>query len=129
VLAPAWLVGGLLLRRGDSLGYVAGTGMLLLGCMMFLGPVFALIFPAFYNDSPVDVTAIISMLVVGLICFIPFALFVRGVASFLISALHLALVFRPQWYRAFCADGLAQAMRWQQGLGRWRLICCRRNSE
>jgi hypothetical protein len=69
----------MLLWQRKALGYVAGAGLLLLGCMMFVGPIFALIFPAFHNGSPVDVTAIVFMLVVGLICFIPFALFVRGV--------------------------------------------------
>jgi hypothetical protein len=31
-----------------------------------------------------------------------------GVASLLIALLHLALVFRPQWYRFFGADELVQ---------------------
>lgn len=31
-----------------------------------------------------------------------------GVASILIALLHLALVFRPQWYRFFGADELVQ---------------------
>jgi hypothetical protein len=47
--------------------------------MMFAGPIFALIFPALYTASPVDVTGIVLMLVAGLICFVPFALFARGV--------------------------------------------------
>jgi hypothetical protein len=81
VLAPAWIIGGLLLWRRDPLGYVAGAGLFLLGCMMFVGPIFALVFPALYNGSPVDVMAIVLMLVVGLICFIPFALFVRGIVK------------------------------------------------
>lgn len=31
-----------------------------------------------------------------------------GIASFLIAALHLALVLKPQWYRYFGADELVQ---------------------
>ena len=81
VLAPAWLVGGLLLWQRKTLGYGAGAGLLLLSSTMFVGPIFALVFPAFYDGSPVDVTAIVFMLVVGLICFIPFARFVRGIVK------------------------------------------------
>ncbi len=81
VLAPAWLVGGFLMWQRKTLGYVAGVGLLLLSSMMFVGPIFALVFPIFYSGSPVDVTGILFMLVAGLICFIPFALFVRGIVS------------------------------------------------
>jgi hypothetical protein len=35
-------------------------------------------------------------------------LLLGGLASFLIVLLHLALVLRPQWYRQFGADELAQ---------------------
>ena len=79
VLAPAWIAGGLLLWRRDPLGYVAGTGMFLLGCVMFVGPIFALIYTALYTASPIDLAGIALVLVAGLICFIPFALFVRGI--------------------------------------------------
>ena len=58
--------------------YVAGAGLLLLGSMLFVGVIFALAFPAFYAASPIDVTAIVFILVMGLICFVPFALFARG---------------------------------------------------
>jgi len=37
-----------------------------------------------------------------------FCLLLGGVASFLIAVLHLALVFKPQWYRHFGAAELAQ---------------------
>jgi hypothetical protein len=79
VVAPAWLVGGLLLWQRKALGYVAGVGLLLLGSMLFVGVIFTLAFPAFYTASPVDVTAIVFILVTGLICFVPFALFGHGI--------------------------------------------------
>jgi hypothetical protein len=37
-----------------------------------------------------------------------YCLVLGGVASFLIALLHLALVFKPQWYRHFGAAELAQ---------------------
>jgi hypothetical protein len=81
IVAPAWLIGGLLLWQRRALGYVAGAGLLLLGCMLFVGVIFALVFPAFYTGSPVDLAGIVLILVTGLICFIPFALFVRGITK------------------------------------------------
>jgi hypothetical protein len=81
VVAPAWLVGGWLLWQRKALGYVAGAGLLLLGSKLFVGAIFALAFPAFYTASPVDVTAIVFILVTGLICFVPFALFAHGIVK------------------------------------------------
>lgn len=81
VMAPAWLGGGLLLWQRKPLGYVAGARLLLLGCMLFVGVIFALVFPAFYDASPVDVPAIVFILVTGLICFVPFALFAGGIVK------------------------------------------------
>ncbi len=37
-----------------------------------------------------------------------YCLTLGSIASFLIALLHLALVFRPQWYRYFGADELVQ---------------------
>jgi hypothetical protein len=81
VVAPAWIIGGWLLWQRKALGYVAGIGLLLLGCMMFVGAVFALAFPAIYSGASVDVMGIVFILVVGLICFVPFALFARGITK------------------------------------------------
>ena len=81
VVAPAWLIGGLLLWQRKALGYVAGAGLLLVGSMLFVGIIFVMAFPAVYTASPVDLTGIIFVLVMGLICFVPFALFVRGIVK------------------------------------------------
>jgi hypothetical protein len=81
VVAPAWLIGGWLLWQRRALGYVAGAGLLLLGCMMLVGVIFALVFPALYTASPIDLIGIAFILVMGLICFVPFALFARGIVK------------------------------------------------
>lgn len=59
----------------------AGAGLLLVGSMLFVGAIFALVFPALYDASPVDVGGVVFILVVGLICFVPLALFARGVVT------------------------------------------------
>jgi hypothetical protein len=81
VLTPAWLVGGLLLWQHKALGYVAGAGLLLLGSMLFIGVIFVLAYSAYDAAVPVDVSAILFMLVTGLICFVPFARFGCGIVK------------------------------------------------
>jgi len=78
-LCPAWLIGGFLLWRRKALGYVAGVGLLLLGSLLFIGIIPVIVFTALYTASPIDVGGIVEMLVMGLICFIPFGLYVRGI--------------------------------------------------
>lgn len=91
IVAPAWLVGGILLWQRKSLGYVAGAGLLLLGSLMFVGVIVALVFPVFYSAPSVDVTGILFILIAGLVCFIPLALYARGIVRSgrgMLSALH-----------------------------------------
>jgi hypothetical protein len=80
VLAPTWLVGGILLWRREAFGYPTGAGLLLLGTILFAGLGFVLVFPAFYDGSPVDLVGVIMMLLMALICFIPLIQFIRGAA-------------------------------------------------
>ena len=79
VLAPAWIIGGILLLRREALGYAAGAGLLLVGCMLFLGAMISLIYTALYTGSPLDLAGVVIMLVASLICVVPSALFVRGI--------------------------------------------------
>ena len=79
VLAPAWIMGGLLLWRREALGYVAGAGLLLVGCMLFLGAIFSLVYTALLTATPLDLAGIFIMLIASLVCVVPFALFARGI--------------------------------------------------
>jgi hypothetical protein len=78
---PALLVGGILLWRRRALGYVAGAGLLLQYGVLAVGLIPVMLFQALYTGSPIDVAGIFVVLVMGAICFIPFAFFVRGAAS------------------------------------------------
>ena len=81
VVMPTWVIGGVLLWRREALGYVAGLGLLFQGCMLFIGLIcFMLLQPLLTGAPfiPVDV-AVVSIM--GLVTFVPFALFVRGVVS------------------------------------------------
>jgi hypothetical protein len=78
---PAVFLGGVLLWRRETLGFVAGAGLLFqygltpvaLAAMMALQPVL--------TASPVDMGTIVALLVFALISFAPLVFFVRGAAS------------------------------------------------
>ena len=79
--SPALLVGGYLLLRRKALGYVAGAGLLLMCSMLFIGVIPAMVFQALSADTSIDVIGILIVLISSMVCFIPFVLFVRGVAK------------------------------------------------
>jgi hypothetical protein len=78
---PTCLVGGLLLWRRQALGYVGGAGLLLMYSLLFAGLIPVMVFPAFYDASPIPVVDIVLVPVWCAMCFIPFVLFVRGARS------------------------------------------------
>lgn len=80
-LAPAWLIGGILLWRREALGYVAGAGLLLVYTVLFLGTLPVMLFPAFYSDAPVDAAGLAIMAMLGLICLVTFLFYAHGVLS------------------------------------------------
>jgi hypothetical protein len=73
---PALIVVGVQLWRRKALGYVAGAGLLLQYGVLSLG-----LIPGMVSLSPTDVVGIVVVLVMAMLCFIPFAFFVRGAAS------------------------------------------------
>jgi hypothetical protein len=76
---PAWVIGGILLWRRKVFGYVTGLGLLFQGSMLFIALITFLLLQPILTNAPLAVTDIVVIFVMGLICFIPFALFVRGV--------------------------------------------------
>ena len=81
ILIPAWIIGGLLLWRRQALGYVSGTGLLFQGSMLFIGLIVWLVLTPLMTGAPFAPVDVIVVAIMGLICFIPFGLFVRGVAK------------------------------------------------
>ena len=81
VLIPAWIIGGVLLWRRQALGYVGGTGLLFQGSMLFIGLIAWLILTPLMTGAPFALVDVIVVFIMGLICFIPFGLFVRGVIA------------------------------------------------
>jgi hypothetical protein len=81
LIAPAFIIGGLLLWRRAALGYVTGLGLLFQASMLFIGLIIILIIRPYITTAqfaPVDVLVVTLM---GMVCFVPFVLFLRGVTS------------------------------------------------
>ena len=81
LIAPAWVIGGVLLWQRKELGYVTGLGLLFQGSMLFIGLIIFLLLQPFLTAAPFVLIDVVVIFIMGLICFIPFALFVRGVVS------------------------------------------------
>jgi hypothetical protein len=81
IISPALIIGGLLLRRREPLGYVAGAGPLFQASMLFIGLIAVLLLQPLLVAAPFLLTDIVVVFAMGLVCFVPFVLFLRGVAS------------------------------------------------
>jgi len=51
MIAPAWVIGGVLLWRREALGYVTGLGLLFQASMLFIGLIFVLILRPFITAA------------------------------------------------------------------------------
>ncbi|MFN2124407.1 MAG: hypothetical protein ACK2UP_12990 [Candidatus Promineifilaceae bacterium] len=79
IIAPAWVIGGVLLWRRRPLGYVAGTGLLFNASMLFVGVIGIVLLQALIEGVPFPFSDFFVLLGMGLICFIPLGLFIRGI--------------------------------------------------
>jgi hypothetical protein len=78
---PAWVIGGILLWQRKAFGYLTGLGLLFQGSMLFIALIVFLLLQPFLTSAPFALVDIAVIFAMGLICFIPFALFVRGVVA------------------------------------------------
>ncbi len=78
---PFWILGGLSLWRKQPWGYISGAGLLFQASMLFVGLLVFFILQPFVAGTPFPLEDFIVILVMGLIVFVPFGLFVRGVVS------------------------------------------------
>jgi hypothetical protein len=81
LIIPVWLIGGVLLWRRQAFGYVIGAGLLFQASMLFIGLLVFFILQPFLAAVPFRLEDFVVISVMGLICFIPFGLFVRGVLN------------------------------------------------
>ncbi len=63
------------------LGYAAGLGLLFQASMLFIALIVFLMIQPLITSAVFSLTDVLVIAVMGLICFVPFGLFVRGVVS------------------------------------------------
>ena len=81
LISPALVMGGILLWRRKDFGYVSGLGLLFQASMLFIGLIVFLIIQPLLTTSPFLLVDILVVGIMGLICFIPFTLFIRGIMA------------------------------------------------
>lgn len=81
ILAPAWVIGGVLLWRQQAFGYVTGAGLLFQFSMLFIGLFVYFALQPFVTGIPFPVGDFIAVFIMSLVCFLPFGLFVRGILT------------------------------------------------
>jgi hypothetical protein len=79
--APFWVIGGILLWRKHPLGYASGAGLLFQASMLFVGLLVFFILQPIVSGVPFPMADFVVILVMGLIVFVPFGMFVRGMPS------------------------------------------------
>lgn len=81
LLTFAWIIGGVLIWRRIAFGYVIGIGLLFQASMLFIGLIIFLFLQPVLTTAPFAFSDILAVFIMGLIAFIPFGLFIRGVIS------------------------------------------------
>ncbi|MFW9967007.1 MAG: hypothetical protein ACFFEA_07620 [Candidatus Thorarchaeota archaeon] len=78
LLTPTWIIGGALLWRRRAFGYITALGLLFQASMLFIGLIAILIIQPLIAAVPFALLDVLVVAVMGLICFIPLTLFIRG---------------------------------------------------
>ena len=81
LITPTWVIGGMLLWRRTELAYVVGLGLLFQASMLFVALIVVLLVRPLLTTAPFELADVVVIAAMGLVCFVPFALFARGVVS------------------------------------------------
>ena len=80
-ISPFLVIGGILLWRRKEFGYVSGLGLLFQASMLFIGLIVFLIIQPLLTTTPFLLVDVLVVFIMGLICFIPLVLFIRGIIT------------------------------------------------
>jgi len=80
ILSLAWSAGGVLLWRRTAWGYTAGLGLLLQGSALFASLLALLLIRPYITAQPFIFADFAVILLMSLVCFIPFGLYARAAA-------------------------------------------------
>ncbi len=81
MLLPAWIASGILLWHREPLGFVAGAALLFQACSLFIGLILFMILGPIFGGAPLVLVDVSVVFALGLVCFIPMALFLRGIIA------------------------------------------------
>lgn len=81
LITPLWVLGGILLWRRRAWGYAAGLGLLFQGSLLFVGLLIFFLLQPWLARVPFPTADFVVILVMGLIFFIPWGWFARGVLA------------------------------------------------
>ena len=82
IFTPPMIIGGTLLIKKKALGIVSGISLLLAVSLLFIGLVPIMIYLGVSGSDPIDWIGILTVLVCGLISFVPLAKFIRGASRY-----------------------------------------------
>lgn len=78
IASPAMFIGGFFLWKKNPLGYVVGAGLFIAYGILSLGLIPFLAIQSHLKNTSIDLLAIVILIVMAVICLIPFLFFVRG---------------------------------------------------
>lgn len=73
-----WIFGGIVLCQKKALGYIVGAGLILQASILFVGLLIYFILQPVVSKTAFPLEDFIVIFFMGWVCYIPFALFVRG---------------------------------------------------
>lgn len=79
LVTPLWVIGGAALWQRRAFGYLVGMGLLFQASMLFVALLVYFTLQPLIAGVPFPVEDFVVILVMGLVCFVPFGLFVRGI--------------------------------------------------
>ena len=79
LVSLGWISGGTLLLRRKAPGYSLGLGFLMAASSLFIGLILYFFFAPILTGRAFDWTEVLTILIMGMICFVPTALYSRGI--------------------------------------------------
>lgn len=81
IISPVFIIVGISLWKKKALGYIGGLGSLFLAVMLFVGLILFMLIQPILTDEAFSLMDIIIITVMGMVCAIPFVVFIRGVMA------------------------------------------------
>lgn len=81
VVSLLWIAGGVLLLQRRPPGYAGGLGLLFAASMLFISLILFLLLQPLVTAASLKVVDIIVVAIMGMVCFVPAAIFGRGVVT------------------------------------------------